>query len=29
VVMSDGGLSAHWEETVAITANGPEVLTRI
>ncbi|MEX2446976.1 MAG: type I methionyl aminopeptidase [Dehalococcoidia bacterium] len=29
VVMSDGRLSAHFEETVAITAEGPEVLTRI
>lgn len=29
VVMSDGSLSAHWEETVAITASGPEVLTRL
>jgi methionyl aminopeptidase len=29
VVMSDGSLSAHWEETVAITQDGPEVLTRI
>lgn len=29
VVMRDGGLSAHWEETIAITADGPEVLTRI
>lgn len=29
VVMADGSLSAHWEETVAITADGPEVLTRL
>lgn len=29
VVMSDGSLSAHFEETVAITPDGPEVLTRI
>jgi methionyl aminopeptidase len=29
VVMVDGRLSAHFEETVAITADGPEVLTRI
>lgn len=29
VVMSDGRLSAHFEETVAITVDGPEVLTRI
>ena len=28
-VTSDGGLSAHFEHTVAITANGPEILTRI
>lgn len=25
---SDGGLASHWEHTVAITENGPEVLTR-
>ncbi len=29
VVMSDGSLSAHFEETVAITVDGPEVLTRV
>ncbi len=29
VVMLDGRLSAHFEETVAITEHGPEVLTRI
>ncbi len=29
VTMTDGALSAHWEETVAITQDGPEVLTRI
>lgn len=29
VVTCDGGLSAHFEHTVAITANGPEILTRI
>jgi methionyl aminopeptidase len=29
VVMVDGHLSAHFEETVAITQDGPEVLTRI
>lgn len=29
VVTSDGGLSAHFEHTVAITENGPEILTRI
>ncbi len=27
VVTSDGSLSAHYEHTVAITANGPEILT--
>jgi methionyl aminopeptidase len=27
VVTADGGLSAHWEHTVAITADGPWVLT--
>lgn len=27
VVTADGALSAHWEHTVAITADGPEVLT--
>jgi len=29
VVMQDGGLSAHFEETIAITDGEPEVLTRI
>jgi methionyl aminopeptidase len=29
VVTEDGSLSAHYEHTVAITANGPEILTRI
>ena len=28
VAISDGSLSAHFEHTVAITDNGPEVLTR-
>jgi methionyl aminopeptidase len=28
VVTCDGGLSAHFEHTVAITENGPEILTR-
>jgi methionyl aminopeptidase len=28
-VTSDGGLSAHFEHTVAITENGPEILTRL
>ena len=29
VVTADGGLSAHYEHTIAITANGPEILTRL
>lgn len=29
VITSDGGLSAHFEHTVAITDNGPDILTRI
>ncbi|MDD2735769.1 MAG: type I methionyl aminopeptidase [Desulfuromonadaceae bacterium] len=29
VVTCDGGLSAHFEHTVAITDNGPEILTQI
>ncbi len=29
VVTCDGGLSAHFEHTVAITENGPEILTRM
>lgn len=29
VVTCDGGLSAHFEHTVAITDNGPEILTRL
>lgn len=29
VVTSDGGLSAHFEHTVAITDKGPDILTRI
>ena len=29
VVTKDGSLSAHYEHTVAITENGPEILTRI
>lgn len=29
VVTQDGSLSAHYEHTVAITDNGPEILTRI
>jgi methionyl aminopeptidase len=27
VVSADGSLSAHWEHTVAITDDGPEILT--
>jgi len=29
VVTDDGSLSAHYEHTVAITGNGPEILTRL
>jgi methionyl aminopeptidase len=29
VVTADGSLSAHFEDTIAITANGPDVLTRL
>ena len=28
VVTRDGKLSSHWEHTIAVTENGPEVLTR-
>jgi methionyl aminopeptidase len=28
VVTADGSLSAHYEHTVALTDNGPEILTR-
>ncbi|MFA6384917.1 MAG: type I methionyl aminopeptidase [Candidatus Omnitrophota bacterium] len=28
-VTADGKLSAHWEHTVALTDNGPEILTRV
>ena len=28
VVISDGSLSAHFEETVAVTDDGPYILTR-
>ena len=27
VVSSDGSFASHWENTIAITANGPEILT--
>jgi methionyl aminopeptidase len=29
VVTADGGLSAHFEDTIAITEHGPEVLTSL
>jgi methionyl aminopeptidase len=29
VVTVDGSLAAHFEHTVAITAAGPEILTRV
>ena len=29
VVTSDGSLSAHYENTIVITVNGPEILTRL
>ena len=29
VVTADGKPAAHWEHTVAITANGPEILTQL
>ena len=29
VVTEDGGLSAHFEHSVAITENGPEILSRM
>lgn len=29
VVTQDGSLSAHWEDTVAVTKDGPRVLTRV
>jgi methionyl aminopeptidase len=29
VISRDGSLSAHFEHTVAVTANGPEVLTAL
>jgi methionyl aminopeptidase len=28
VVTADGSLSAHFEDTIAVTTSGPEVLTR-
>jgi methionyl aminopeptidase len=29
VVTKDGSLSAHFEDTIAITENGPKILTRL
>jgi methionyl aminopeptidase len=29
VVSADGSLTAHFEHTVAVTSNGPEILTRL
>ena len=29
VVTADGSRSAHFEHTVAVTGNGPEILTRL
>ena len=29
VVSSDGLFASHWENTIAITANGPEILTKL
>jgi methionyl aminopeptidase len=29
VVTADGSLSAHFEHTVAVTAQGPRILTRL
>jgi methionyl aminopeptidase len=28
VVTRDGKLSSHWEHTIAVTEDGPQVLTR-
>jgi methionyl aminopeptidase len=28
-VTADGSLAAHFEDTIAITENGPEILTRL
>jgi methionyl aminopeptidase len=28
-VTCDGGLSAHFEHTVAVTENGPDILTKL
>ena len=29
ITTKDGSLSAHWEHTVAITADGPRILTLV
>ena len=29
VITADGKPSAHFEHTIAITANGPEILTKV
>ncbi len=29
VVSSEGSFASHWENTIAITANGPEILTKL
>jgi methionyl aminopeptidase len=29
VVTSDGSLAAHFEHTIAVTDNGPEILTTV
>ena len=29
VLTADGSLSAHFEHTIAITSDGPEILTRL
>jgi methionyl aminopeptidase len=29
VVTADGSLSTHYEDTIAITENGPEILTKV
>ncbi len=28
VVTADGALAAHWEHSIAVTADGPQILTR-
>jgi methionyl aminopeptidase len=29
VVSSEGSFASHWENTIAITENGPEILTKL